>query len=125
MRRIKESFVDKEFDRLTVTAEEKAENGDTICICDCECGRTGVRVAKNNIRSGATGSCGCKKRDMQRRRMSAFGDPEITRSLAIGLREKGFSCRQIGRKIGEIMGRAVSGQRVHQILLAKKLTEIK
>jgi 5-methylcytosine-specific restriction endonuclease McrA len=52
------------FYRLTVLrpAGEKRRNGRTLWVCQCTCG-TETNVGADSLRSGATKSCGCWRRD--------------------------------------------------------------
>lgn len=93
--------------RLTVTSEYRDSLGRVVCVCDCACGKTGVDVFKSNF--AATGSCGCRRSELARERMSKI-DRSISWPMVRELRSQGFSVRQIGRKIG------LTGGRVQQIM---------
>lgn len=49
----------RRFDMLLVLADAGTERGATQWFCVCDCGNTAV-VAGSSLRSGNTGSCGCR-----------------------------------------------------------------
>ena len=55
------SIVGKKFGKLTVVDfSHKDKLGMLHWLCECDCGNT-VTVARNNLRSGHTTSCGCRR----------------------------------------------------------------
>jgi hypothetical protein len=59
-------LVGQVFGRLTVKYIQLAKDaqGNSVAICDCACGRSGVPVRAHNLKSGKTKSCGCIKSDV-------------------------------------------------------------
>ena len=127
------SFIGRRFGRLVVQREasEKVvvahddgtilEKTERACYCHCDCDKDEVlrkehRVLRSNLAAVMpnTTSCGCYAKERRRKRMSKHGDPDATNIKVRTLRKSGFSCRQIGTKVG------LSGQRVHQILTEKR-----
>jgi len=57
-----DQIVGQKFGNLTVVRSDGQDKWNhQMFSCDCDCGRTGVRVLYNALRSGNTRSCGCIK----------------------------------------------------------------
>ena len=113
------SLVGRRFpDSRLVVTREAIEDGKRVCYCDCDCGTKDFRVSRWSFVSGNTRSCSCLALDGLRKRMSKFGDPDLTRSQILGWRSQGFSCRQIGAKVG------LSGGRVQQVLAEHRESDL-
>lgn len=61
------------FGRLTVLSQsENDKYGNTIWLCQCECGNEKVILA-NSLRRGRTKSCGCLRSDLRRESSTTHG----------------------------------------------------
>jgi len=61
------------FARLSVIERvESDRHGSAMWLCECECGETKA-VTGRNLRSGATGSCGCLQREASAAKNTAHG----------------------------------------------------
>lgn len=61
---ITKNIIGKKYGRLIVLElSGRNKEGDAICVCLCECGKT-ILVAANNVKRGHTKSCGCLRRDV-------------------------------------------------------------
>lgn len=56
------------FERLTVICEEgRNKKGEILWLCKCDCGNTSI-VSTSNLNRGNTMSCGCLKRELNKKR---------------------------------------------------------
>jgi len=56
-------IVGKQFDRLTVLSRAgKTDSGNLLVLCQCDCGNH-TTVQYSNLLTGATGSCGCLRKE--------------------------------------------------------------
>lgn len=58
------------YGKLVVTGVERREVKDGLrvfCICNCDCGNTGVFIRRTNLIKGTSRSCGCTKRKTKER----------------------------------------------------------
>ena len=66
--------IGEQFGRWTVVGST-TWNGNTHFICDCACGKQGIRVIPNNLKRGISISCGCYKRDRTKQRWAEYKSP--------------------------------------------------
>lgn len=93
------------FRKLTVLCRTDNKGRHACWMCRCDCGQQ-VVVRADRLRSGATGSCGCAKREYQEARQVAI--------------EKGISFRNFGKvfvlgTVREFMGR----KQVHAVCICR------
>lgn len=50
--------IGRKYDMLKITGIDRL-NHEAIAICDCDCGKTGVRIRLKSIKNSSTKSCGC------------------------------------------------------------------
>jgi hypothetical protein len=61
-----EKEIGNRYGRLVITAiipPSETTNKRTHCLCDCDCGNTGVEKDMIALTSGRTLSCGCKREE--------------------------------------------------------------
>ncbi len=67
-------MIGERFGRLTVIAfDHKDKHGRTVCLCKCDCGNE-KEVAKSNLTSGNSKSCGCVHKEQLVERMKTHGE---------------------------------------------------
>jgi hypothetical protein len=77
----KESFIGKEFGRLSVVADGPIQKGRTTSICRCNCGNPNlITVLNHSLKSGKTRSCGCLKRETSSLNGKASGAINIVKA---------------------------------------------
>lgn len=59
----------EKFERLTVIERAENKNGRVAWLCNCECGKSVVVIAKD-LKNGHTKSCGCLQREIATQRMA-------------------------------------------------------
>lgn len=67
------SIIGKKFDRLTVLEFDHVNRHGSYFLCRCDCGNQKI-VSYSQLKSGATGSCGCKAYESRHTRRS----PDLT-----------------------------------------------
>lgn len=71
---MKIDMIGKRFGRLTVIAEgEKSNSRQCTWICQCDCGNITAPILGDNLRKGASKSCGCLKLDLLVKRSTRHG----------------------------------------------------
>jgi hypothetical protein len=68
----RQAFIGKRFGRLVVLSLEYIKNQATFWRCACDCGNECI-VARDNLRSGGTQSCGCLKEEARELRCTTHG----------------------------------------------------
>jgi hypothetical protein len=67
------NLIGQRFERLIVTSRAPTLNGKTRWECRCDCGAT-LTVNAGELRTGDTGSCGCRQRDRAREARTVHGE---------------------------------------------------
>jgi hypothetical protein len=83
---LKNEYVGKTFNWLTIIDVFRLENSDIKCKCTCICGNTKI-AALRKVRSGHTKSCGCyiKSKEHSLKLSKALKDHEVSRRISEGV----------------------------------------
>lgn len=87
------NLMGKRFGKLTVIEKTHIDNCRELCwICLCDCGQTTKPIRSTDLRRGCTKSCGCFRKENQRKKVLKHG-LEHTRIYRIwsGMRSRCYS----------------------------------
>lgn len=96
------------FGRLTVI--ERAENnkrGDTMWLCQCDCGNTTIIVKGAYLKSQGTQSCGCLRKEIRIQRLTKHGQSS-SRLYSVWYDMKKRCCNQNNKDYKNYGGRGIS-----------------
>ena len=80
-----ENIIGKRFCRLTVLRDsgERSDRRDILWLCKCDCGNEKIAI-RNNLKHGHTKSCGCLKREFEKKAINKAHKKQAEEQLKEG-----------------------------------------
>ena len=95
-----ENLVGMKFGRLTVMDRESPKSKKTkgLWICKCECGNV-IKVNTNNLKSGNTTSCGCKRKEILSQLRTKHGESDARLyNVWLGMKKRCYNAKDVQYK---------------------------
>lgn len=95
-----ENLVGMKFGRLTVMDREspKIKKTKGLWICKCECGNV-IKVNTNNLKSGNTTSCGCKRKETLSQLRTKHGESDARLyNVWLGMKKRCYNTKNVDYK---------------------------